>query len=240
MWIQKKTSRTTSPSAPTFTVMASSSPPPSPVRLSPECTTAPGSECSPLVDRFPKNTHSKTAPSLSRSTAEASRSTSPWSTSQPRPSNTVCDDSPKSKTSPFSMAKATFCRLFAVGISATMCPFNTSRQSMKCFAQTSSLKLRNTQFECPRISAATSIPLEEAPRLTSLIRPFVFTSSNVTEAPGAFCRSPPLKQHAKKRTMCTFGGNWDSETRTSSELRPLSPTSSPECVTAFPQAFMLL
>mmetsp|Transcript_17734 Transcript_17734/g.32102 ORF Transcript_17734/g.32102 Transcript_17734/m.32102 type:complete len:204 (-) Transcript_17734:41-652(-) len=113
---------------PKSTYITSSSPAPSPVRLSPLCVM-------PHSSVLPKKTAPTSLPSLEKHTAETSRSTPLPETSQPNlaeiwPSSF---EAGKSMTSPLSIAKATFCRFGAEGITARIIsPRVGSKMSMKC------------------------------------------------------------------------------------------------------------
>mmetsp|Transcript_4470 Transcript_4470/g.8951 ORF Transcript_4470/g.8951 Transcript_4470/m.8951 type:complete len:205 (+) Transcript_4470:116-730(+) len=126
-------------------VMVSSSPPPSPVRLSPECVM-------PVYSRLPKKTVSTCPPPWSRSTTETSRSTSPSSVSQPRPA-TICLMSAlfgRSTTAPFSMANAALMRRGAPGNTClTKLPMVGSRMSMKCWPSCAGTSMMRKNHSSP-------------------------------------------------------------------------------------------
>mmetsp|Transcript_45661 Transcript_45661/g.122081 ORF Transcript_45661/g.122081 Transcript_45661/m.122081 type:complete len:241 (-) Transcript_45661:179-901(-) len=239
MFTTKKICDTLAGTAPRSHSICSSSPSPSPVRLSPEWRR-------PLPVRLPKKTASTVWAWSSSSTAETSRSTPSPSTSQPSPAvmPLSCPVAGRSRTSPFSMAKATFCRFGAPGMTARIrLPIVGSNTSMKCcpcWAGTcTALKVHASCVERTSVATtSTSAPLLSISILATSLSLF---SSKAWITPFLTSRRlPPLWTATTNNIILTCSGSLFSPTQITSSCPSFSPVlSSPECVTHF-SAFMLL
>mmetsp|Transcript_87956 Transcript_87956/g.174578 ORF Transcript_87956/g.174578 Transcript_87956/m.174578 type:complete len:240 (+) Transcript_87956:596-1315(+) len=219
--------------------MVSSSPPPSPVRLSPECVT-------PAYSRLPKNTVSTWPPPWSTSTTETSRSTSPALVSQPRPATTfrISAVFGKSTTEPFSMAKAALIRRGAPGITSLMkLPMVGSRISRKCWPSCAGTSMSRKNHSSPSacISAPTrstsSSLLSRANWATSLEK----ESWNTWNFPFTASLRWPPREAITKSTNLALSCNVRRLAHAASSTPVFSPVcSSPECTRPFPRAFKLL
>mmetsp|Transcript_130832 Transcript_130832/g.279903 ORF Transcript_130832/g.279903 Transcript_130832/m.279903 type:complete len:240 (-) Transcript_130832:237-956(-) len=215
------------------TIMVSSSPLPSPVRLSPLCLR-------PQASRFPKNTASRSRPELSKSTAETSRSTLPFPVSQPKPAEIffTAEVWGRSTTAPLSMAKATFNRLGAPGMRPrTIPPMVGSRMSMKCWPSwASTFTIFKTQL-LP--SALTIVAMTSTSSSLLSIRncatSFSLLSSSTVILPfNASRKWPPLKAATTKMIIFTCSGILPKPTQMHSSCPVFSPVvSSPEWVMHF-------
>mmetsp|Transcript_78487 Transcript_78487/g.177255 ORF Transcript_78487/g.177255 Transcript_78487/m.177255 type:complete len:240 (-) Transcript_78487:73-792(-) len=222
--------------------MVSSSPWPSPVRLSPLCFT-------PNSSWLPKKTAPTVCPSFEKKTTDTSRSMlTPAArlTSQPRPAvmRFTDDVAGRSMTEPFSMAKATFCRFGAPGMTPRMrFPRVGSRMSMKCRPSRAGSSMMS-RFQLPVSSrtimdtASTSSWLDSRPKLPT---EFCKDSSSTVNFPFLTSRRWPLSYAAITKMMSfTLAGNFFMWTHTTSSSPSFCPvSSSPEWVTAL-TAFRLL
>mmetsp|Transcript_34689 Transcript_34689/g.79474 ORF Transcript_34689/g.79474 Transcript_34689/m.79474 type:complete len:243 (+) Transcript_34689:457-1185(+) len=225
-----------------ITTICSSSPSPSPVRLSPVCCTA------RLRDaNLPKKTASKSLPSTSRSTADTSRSTCPSSTSQPRPTVMLSMSMGKSRTPPFSMAKATFCCFGADGMKARIVRQRSGKMSMKCCPCCASA---SRTFAFHREVAPSPLDRQTTAKVSTeafdvLIPTLAISqlsdSSKMWKLP--FCTSfnfPPEYAATRKTSKETFDGSFFPLIHTISWMPSRLPASSPECVMLPLAAFKLL
>mmetsp|Transcript_55849 Transcript_55849/g.169990 ORF Transcript_55849/g.169990 Transcript_55849/m.169990 type:complete len:216 (+) Transcript_55849:528-1175(+) len=204
MLTQKATCCTLAPMRSRSTMICSSSPSPSPVRLSPVCWMP----CAADSSR-PKNTASRSWPFPSNSTAETSKSTSPSSTSQPRPTVICPMLMGRSNTPPFSIAKATFCREGASGMNVRMTWESVGKMSMKCRPPWAGTSIsRSRQPEAPRTMAATT---STAPVLRSMAKRVTSWSSRSSKrinCPLATsCKEPPEYAATTNTKRSTCSGN---------------------------------
>mmetsp|Transcript_83347 Transcript_83347/g.258841 ORF Transcript_83347/g.258841 Transcript_83347/m.258841 type:complete len:223 (+) Transcript_83347:591-1259(+) len=215
--------------------MTSSSPWPAPVRLSPLCLT-------PNSSWLPKKTLPVCCPSVEKNTTETSRSTSlppVFAMSQPRPADIRCiwEASGRSMTAPFSIAKATFWRFGALGMTPRMMlPSTGSRMSMKCLPSwAGSLMMRRLQLPVSSLTidatASTSSTLCSRgtwPTELSLV------SSRRCSLPFLTSLRCPRFQAATTNTIIfTLSGSFPMVTQMTSSMPSFAPVlSSPECVTA--------
>mmetsp|Transcript_99124 Transcript_99124/g.263410 ORF Transcript_99124/g.263410 Transcript_99124/m.263410 type:complete len:230 (-) Transcript_99124:253-942(-) len=229
MLITKKICCTSSGMASRFAVITSSSPSPSPVRLSPLCLR-------PYSCKLPKKTAPRHLAAPVKQTAETSRSMSlPFAMSQPRPAKTWPNApvSGKSTTVPFSMAKATFCRAGAPGICERMrFPSVGSRMSMKCWPSCAgSCTMRMDQVPpSDRTIIATASTSNSLSSMAKDATSLSFTCSRTCSRPFfALRRWPPLWAAMTKRTSLTCSGSFVRVTQITSSSPVLSPVlSSPE------------
>mmetsp|Transcript_112310 Transcript_112310/g.217592 ORF Transcript_112310/g.217592 Transcript_112310/m.217592 type:complete len:240 (+) Transcript_112310:377-1096(+) len=220
-------------------VMVSSSPSPSPVRLSPECVM-------PGASRLPKKTVSACPPPWSRSTTETSRSTSPSSVSQPSPA-TICLMSAlfgRSTTAPFSMAKAALMRRGACGIIClTKLPMVGSRMSMKCWPSCAGRSMRRKNHsslsECTSApTRSTSSSLFSSGNCATSLAKLSWNSWNLPLIASQRC---PREAAMTKSTNLDFACSARRFAHTASSTPDFSPVcSSPECTKPLPRAFRLL
>mmetsp|Transcript_84647 Transcript_84647/g.224280 ORF Transcript_84647/g.224280 Transcript_84647/m.224280 type:complete len:249 (+) Transcript_84647:544-1290(+) len=213
--------------------MTSSSPSPSPVRLSPECL-------SPKSSSLPKKTAPSSRCSLEKQIADTSRSTSsPDATSQPRPANTCPSDpvSGRPNTSPFSIAKATFCRAGAPGMLARMrLPSEGSRMSTKCrppCGDAGALTSSSAHSpRSPRTSMATGAAAWSDDERADLDTSFSFRSSRMCmDRLGASRKLPPLYAATTKMTSLTCFSSSLSLAKLAklTQITSSSPAFSPVC-----------
>mmetsp|Transcript_17637 Transcript_17637/g.54551 ORF Transcript_17637/g.54551 Transcript_17637/m.54551 type:complete len:239 (-) Transcript_17637:203-919(-) len=238
MLTTKKTCCACGPTRSSCTVICSSSPSPSPVRLSPLC-------CRPAASRLPKKTASRLLPDLSKSTADTSRSTSPFRVSQPRPAvmHFMAELWGRSTTLPFCMAKATFSLFGALGITSRMRPPSAgSRMSMKCWPSCAGTSTsRSSQSEPDFTIMPTTSTSSSLSSMENFATSFSLRSSRTWIMPFfTSLRWPPLKAATTKMIICTFSGILLNMTQIISSNPLFSPVvSSPECVTHL-RAFRLL
>mmetsp|Transcript_94547 Transcript_94547/g.267620 ORF Transcript_94547/g.267620 Transcript_94547/m.267620 type:complete len:240 (-) Transcript_94547:205-924(-) len=233
MFTQRKICCTHSGTTWRLTVIVSSSPLPSPVRLSPLCTR-------PAAWRFPKNTASRLFPWLSKSTAETSRSISCVPVSQPNPTTiwSMAADWGRSTTAPFSIAKATFTRFGAPGVALRMMlPMVGSRTSMKCWpgCAGSSTILSDQPPASDLVIAATTSTFSVLCSIENKATSFSLRSSSTWILPFCTSRSrPPRKAATTKITIRTCAASLSRPTQMVSSRPLFSPlVSSPECVMHF-------
>mmetsp|Transcript_47834 Transcript_47834/g.145474 ORF Transcript_47834/g.145474 Transcript_47834/m.145474 type:complete len:202 (+) Transcript_47834:443-1048(+) len=192
----------------------------------------------------PKNTASKSWPWASMRTADTSRSHSPSSTSQPRPTVMRPKSMGKSKTLPFSIANATFCRCGAEGMNCRMTCDKCGRTSMKCrpsCAGVSTSRIAHLPCRVRYMTLTTSTwpVLSRFMSKTEISRRSSF-SKTWTRPFATSPKEPPEKAATTKTSKDTFGGTlWTFTQTISSILSGFPEASSPECVTARP-AFKLL
>mmetsp|Transcript_57500 Transcript_57500/g.168368 ORF Transcript_57500/g.168368 Transcript_57500/m.168368 type:complete len:239 (+) Transcript_57500:463-1179(+) len=238
MFTQKKICFTHSATASRLTEIVSSSPEPSPVRLSPLCF-------KPANSRLPKKTASLAAPDSSNSTAETSRSTLPLSTDHPSPA-LICLMSwvrGRSTTAPFSIAKATFKRFGALGNTLrTRLPMAGSSTSMKCcpsWASTSTRRRTHPWSDLTSMATtSTSSWLSSKEKVATSLS---FLSSRMWTAPFfASFRWPPLKAATTRMIIFMFAGTLASPAQITSSKPDFSPVVSSPLWVMHLSAFRLL
>mmetsp|Transcript_43132 Transcript_43132/g.91950 ORF Transcript_43132/g.91950 Transcript_43132/m.91950 type:complete len:239 (-) Transcript_43132:181-897(-) len=238
MLITKKICFTTSGTTSRLTAMTSSSPLPSPVRLSPECLT-------PHPSKLPKKIVSTLEPLSSRRMAETSRSTSPLAVSQPSPALTdlISEVLGRSTTAPFSIAKHALIRPLAPGIRLrTTFPIVGSKMSMKCCPSCagSCIKRKVHPLLSRRTAAITSTSSSLSSSRNCATSP-LGVSSRTWNFPFSASLRCPLWHAATKTMSPTSGGSLRKSAHTTSSRPDFSPVvSSLECVSPLLNAFRLL
>mmetsp|Transcript_91533 Transcript_91533/g.254911 ORF Transcript_91533/g.254911 Transcript_91533/m.254911 type:complete len:239 (+) Transcript_91533:390-1106(+) len=238
MLMRKKTCCTMGPMLSKLQAICSSSPSPSPVRLSPLWMMPCSSD-----SKRPKKTASMSHALLSSRIADTSRSTSPSSTSQPRPTVIRPRSFGKSSTPPFSTAKATFCLLGACGTKSRIVSHSSGRMSMKCWPCCAGSSItRNLQRPASplNIAATTSTAAALLSSSNCAISRFSLSSRTRNLPPCTSLRRPPEYAATTKTRTTTVCGSLGNVTQTSSWMLFGFPTAaSPECVTPL-TAFRLL
>mmetsp|Transcript_38741 Transcript_38741/g.115790 ORF Transcript_38741/g.115790 Transcript_38741/m.115790 type:complete len:240 (+) Transcript_38741:649-1368(+) len=239
MLMTKKTCCTAGPMRSSSQTICSSSPSPSPVRLSPLWKMPCSSH-----SRRPKKTASMSFPFLSSKIAETSRSTSSSSAgSQPNPTVILPMPCGRSSTPPFSMAKATFCLLGACGRNMRMVSASKGSMSMKCWpcCAGSSMIRRLQRPPAPlNIAATTSTEAALLSSSNCAISRFSLSSRRRSLPPCTSLRKPPEYAATTKTSAAMLCDSLGRVTQMSSWMPFGFPTTaSPECVMPLP-AFMLL
>mmetsp|Transcript_95783 Transcript_95783/g.280014 ORF Transcript_95783/g.280014 Transcript_95783/m.280014 type:complete len:201 (+) Transcript_95783:29-631(+) len=193
--------------------------------------------------RRPKKTASTSFPFLSSRIADTSRSTSPSSVSQPRPTVILPMVWGRSRTPPFSMAKATFCLRGAFGKKSRIVSDSSGRMSMKCWpCCAGSSMMRNLQRPPSplNIAATTSTAAALLSKSNCAISRFSLSSKRRSLPPSTSFRRPPEYAATTKTSTAMLCDSLGNVTQMSSWMPfGLPATASPECVMPLP-AFMLL
>mmetsp|Transcript_49740 Transcript_49740/g.142787 ORF Transcript_49740/g.142787 Transcript_49740/m.142787 type:complete len:218 (+) Transcript_49740:408-1061(+) len=211
MFTTKPTSVTFGPTLPGLTMICSSSPSPSPVRLSPVCVMP----CC-LDSSRPKKTASRSLPCASMSTALTSRSTSPSSTSQPRPTTMRPRSAGKPSTPPFSMANTTFCLCGAPGMKPRITWQSVGRMSMKCWPPSAGKStMRSLHPSGPRNIAATTSTERSLLSISNVATSASSEPSRMWTMPFFTSRNfPPVYAATTKINTSTIAGNFFTFTHT--------------------------